>query len=966
MIIRNRYEVDCLYALFLGRMPENNFVREENIGRPLADLVEATIESQEFEREILERFTSYGVLPHRELSLQMLPDVLQLIADAELAPPHEGLAPGTWQEALRRVLGAPPSRNLLEVRYGKAGRDLIDRLGGPSSADQPKGSFDSEAVGPTPRSGIAAGAEIIADTIVDRSNPNALLHLKVKVNGSTAKIIAADEFRRDVQQLYGGEGRGGFSVRLDLLADVACSNRAVIEIVELSRGVTVLPERSVELRADWPLRMQAELCEALAGVRKCLDRLQIGSLAQNDETEPFARVKRFFQARPTKGDLTPVTHELPDLIDALGRLERWLPRLEQRQCWALPFYSVMHPILQLVASPPSADGSISLSIVVIDDPFDPEKTAATLASVAAQTHKPQKIFLIATADAIVAHKNSIDTLTIVRLPADRSPENAANELASRMTCSHLIILDAGVALIPEALAWFAAAIARTRASLVYTDEELLTHDAYWGKRFLPLFKPALDYDLILQRNYIGDTFCIERQAYINLAGLTSDTALDARHDLLLRAMARFGRDAVIHLPLLLISRPATVRAEPPNAAGDRTRGTVQCYLDRMETHAKATAHADPIGRTVEDAVKILWHDDPTSLVSVIVPIAVGVDMVFTLISSLRRHADNWDRIEVIVVVNGDIDARQRLGFSEVEKAFNRTRIVYWRAAFNWCEINNVGVERADQDGILMFLNDDMVRLTSGWDTRLRSQLARPEIGVVGGRLLYPNGAIQHVGIAFGLDGTTAHEAMGDAVDHGLYLDRTLLVHEVGAVTGAFLTCRRTLFDEVGGFDAQRYTITSGDADFCVRVRNTGRSVIYDPFLTWIHYESVSRGQDAHDYRKEWRAAAEHDRWRSRFSAPELVDLSNNPHVSFASRPFEVFHTPSSETVELWLEAQRRLSAGAAPGGGWLAAGQTIPSLAIDRYVGKFEMIRVRPKGRNPSSARIPSEPLDSHAGREMT
>jgi hypothetical protein len=272
------------------------------------------IESEEFKREILERFLAYEVLPHRDLSLEILPDALQLIADAELAPPHNGLASGTWQEALRRVLAAPPSRSIVEMRYGKAGRDLIDRLGGTSSADQPKTAVDEGVLAPSSRSGIAAGVEIIADTIcrgwaVDRSDPNALLHLKVKINGSTAKIIAADEFRRDVQQLYGGEGRAGFTVRLDRLTDVAWSNRAVIEIVELSQEATVLPERTIEFRAAWPLRMQAELCEALAGARICLDRLQTSLLTQNDETEPFGRVKRLFHTRPVGGNPTSVTHE---------------------------------------------------------------------------------------------------------------------------------------------------------------------------------------------------------------------------------------------------------------------------------------------------------------------------------------------------------------------------------------------------------------------------------------------------------------------------------------------------------------------------------------------------------------------------------------------------------------------------------------------------------------------------------
>jgi GT2 family glycosyltransferase len=913
MIVRNKKDVDWLYALVLGRMPENNFVREENIGRPVVDIVKAMIDSEEFEREIVERFTVYGVLPHRDLSLQMLAEALQFIADAELAPPHPGLTPGTWKEALRRVLAAQPSRQILEIRYGKTGRDLIDRLRGtPLGGQQNAAGGEQDAAGPTPGSGIVAGVEIIADTIcrgwaVDRNDPAAILHLRIKVNGSTAKIIAADEFRRDVQQLYGGEGCAGFTVRLDRLADVASSNRAAIEIIEVSQGATVLPEHTVEIRASSALRVQAELHETLACVRGFLNRLQMSFPAQDDGTASLRRLRRFLQVRSAERDPAPITQELRDLLAALGRLEQWLPRLEHRQCWALPFYSVVRPILQRVVSPPFTGDRGSFSVVVIDDAKAPGGATATLASVLAQTQKPEEIFLIATADARVEATSLNEALGVIRLEADQPPENAVNQLAGRMTGSYLVILDAGVTLAPESLAWLAAAVASTAASVVYTDEELLIRNAGWSERFLPLFKSAFDYDLILQRNFIGNTFCIERQAYLSLAGLTSDTTLDARHDLLLRAMARFGRESFIHLPLLLVSRAAETRAACPKAARDRTLCTVQRYLDHIETLAKAFAHEDPVGRTVEDAVKILWQDDPTSLISVIVPTEAGVDMVFTLVSSLHRHAVDWDRVEIVVVVNGDIDARLRLGFSELEKAFNRTRIVYRRVAFNWCEINNAGADNAAEDGILVFLNDDMVCLTKGWDARLRSQLARPEIGVVGGRLLYPNGAIQHAGIAFSQDGMTAHEAIGDAASDGLYLDRTLLVHEVGAVTGAFLACRRGVFDDVGGFDAQRYAVTSGDADFCVRVRIAGRSVIYDPFLTWIHYESVSRGQDTHDYRKQWRATAEHERWHSRFSETELVDLSNNPHVSLAQRPFEVFHRPSGKTIERWLEAQRRRS-----------------------------------------------------------
>src|SRR6266567_5214346 len=104
MIVRKLQDVGLLYALFLGRMPENNFVREDNIGRPVADLAKSAIDSEEFEHSVVERFLQHELLPHRDLSLKLLPDVLQLIAEAQLAPPCEGVALGEWKGVLGRVL----------------------------------------------------------------------------------------------------------------------------------------------------------------------------------------------------------------------------------------------------------------------------------------------------------------------------------------------------------------------------------------------------------------------------------------------------------------------------------------------------------------------------------------------------------------------------------------------------------------------------------------------------------------------------------------------------------------------------------------------------------------------------------------------------------------------------------------------------------------------------------------------
>src|SRR5439155_19756361 len=146
----------------------------------------------------------------------------------------------------------------------------------------------------------------------------------------------------------------------------------------------------------------------------------------------------------------------------------------------------------------------------------------------------------------------------------------------------LILLDAGATLAPEALAWFGSVIERTTAPVIYTDGEVGE-----SERLRARFLPAFDYDLLLQRNYLGDAICIERRAYGELDGLSGDPLLDARHDLLFRALDRFGRGSFIHLPLLLVHSPPSLPLRDPQSARERTLRTVQLHLDRSGGRARA-------------------------------------------------------------------------------------------------------------------------------------------------------------------------------------------------------------------------------------------------------------------------------------------------------------------------------------------------------------------------------------------
>jgi GT2 family glycosyltransferase len=134
---------------------------------------------------------------------------------------------------------------------------------------------------------------------------------------------------------------------------------------------------------------------------------------------------------------------------------------------------------------------------------------------------------------------------------------------------------------------------------------------------------------------------------------------------------------------------------------------------------------------------------------------------------------------------------------------------------------------------------------------------RPDIGAVGARLLYPDGTIQHAGVIVGVGWGATHIQQGLSGDKPGYLSLTTVTRNFSAVTAACLMTRRSVFEEVGGFDGN-LPIAFNDIDYCLRLRQLGLFVVYTPLAEMTHYESKSRGHsdDAKEipfFRKRWRS-----------------------------------------------------------------------------------------------------------------
>jgi GT2 family glycosyltransferase len=162
--------------------------------------------------------------------------------------------------------------------------------------------------------------------------------------------------------------------------------------------------------------------------------------------------------------------------------------------------------------------------------------------------------------------------------------------------------------------------------------------------------------------------------------------------------------------------------------------------------------------------------------------------------------------------------------------------VPYTGPFNFAAMNNAGVKAASGE-IVVLLNDDIEPISADWLSELIAHAQRPEIGVAGARLLYPNGTIQHAGMAVGImDGAGHPNRGGFETAHWPWSRYT---RNVSAVTGACMAVRRSVWDELGGFDGT-FPVNYNDVDFCLRARRAGYRVVYEPAAVLRHHESATR------------------------------------------------------------------------------------------------------------------------------
>ncbi|MGY3604024.1 MULTISPECIES: glycosyltransferase family 2 protein [unclassified Bradyrhizobium] len=431
---------------------------------------------------------------------------------------------------------------------------------------------------------------------------------------------------------------------------------------------------------------------------------------------------------------------------------------------------------------------------------------------------------------------------------------------------HVVVTMAGMSLEPNALARIAAAFdAYPDATAVYGDLDFLAGDG----RLWPLAFPAFDYERMLEQGYCAHLFAVRREAL--LAGL------EARPDNLYRLFNCLldhtdPRQAnILHLPGALATLPKFNRVN----AASRLSAASHMHLRVRGIGAEVSQQQGNLFPAVR-IKRPIAHERAT----VIIPTRDRLSLLRTCLDSIAPAVERC-RADILVVDNDSAAPETIDYFANLRRRGIRTLRI--EGPFNFARLNNQAATMLDSD-VLCLLNNDIEASSDDWLEEMLTRLAEPGVGAVGALLTWPGGVVQHGGVVLGMNFAATHAYTDRFGDDPGFADQLLIAHECSALTAACLVTRRNDYLAVGGMDEARFAVAFNDVDYCLRLRQTGKRIVFTPHAKLVHAESASRGKDDRADRRD-RFERELNLLRARWGELLNDDPTYNPQLSRDGIPY---------------------------------------------------------------------------------
>lgn len=401
------------------------------------------------------------------------------------------------------------------------------------------------------------------------------------------------------------------------------------------------------------------------------------------------------------------------------------------------------------------------------------------------------------------------------------------------------------------------------AEFIYTDEDKIME--YKEVRMGPHFKSDFGPDTFRSYNYICHFSIFKKSLMDKLGGFNSEYDGSQDYDIILRATEMANR--IIHIPKILYHWRIN-----ENSVALSSAAKPYAYIAAKKA-ILASLNRQNIDAEIEDSpilglyrVKYKFKGEPK--VSIIILNKDHVKDLKKCINSILKSL--YRNFEIIIVENNSSSKEIFKYYEEIVKD-SRIRVVRSeQKEFNYSSLNNYGTKFATGDFYLFMNNDTEVISTKDWLQVLIGTASRHDVGAVGGKLIYPDGTVQHAGVVLNFTGVAGHVNAHKRNNEVGYMGRLMIQQNFSAVTGALLMVSKKNFEEVNGFD-ENFPVAYNDIDFCLKLLSIGKVNVFDPYVLVYHYESKTRGYEDTDEKKK-RLAEDtiriKEKWKNVFSKPD--------------------------------------------------------------------------------------------------
>ena len=461
--------------------------------------------------------------------------------------------------------------------------------------------------------------------------------------------------------------------------------------------------------------------------------------------------------------------------------------------------------------------------VIVINAGDVEATIASLQSAMAQYYRAGNIWVVGEALAETA------TLPLGFIHQPGHWSDGVTQVSEKSQADLLLVLHAGDFLLPHSLLKLAEQKLQHPSSLIfYFDEE--ASDAQAGVN--PMLKPDINIDLLRSYPYTGRSLAFERKLLPAINGLNPALGEFALIDMVWKAIEAAGPACVTHIDHVSIRTTLPLLRWLNSTNNYLYQKVISEHFKRFNIDANIDAAHE--GSTL----RIRYHYRHAYKVSIIILTKNNYQALRQCVESLMEKTA-YHHYEIIIVDNESTDA-DMIEFLQKLAALNidQLRLLNWKGNFNYAEMNNFAASSATGE-LLLFLNDDIEAFEAGWLEEMMSHALRPEVGLVGAKLITKAGVVQHGGLVLGLNGTVDPVHQGLSATASGYMNRLKVVQNMNALSSACLMLKTETFHSINGFDDVNFPMHFTETDLALRLSQQGYLHVWTPYATLFQTNKTS-------------------------------------------------------------------------------------------------------------------------------